>query len=108
MKDEKLDGNSTCLIVERIWATGYSSFAIIKPLFGSVAGTKISSTEVLIEQIHLGLVIHNAMVGHSIFWEYTNGPNLTADPQRCYCYQKHHHTEIHESPAAAKPHGQRD
>lgn len=108
MKDKKkIDGNCTCkLIVERIWASGYSSFDFIKPIFGSVVGMKKSaSIEVLIEKIFVVdiLVVYNATVefhfGHSISWEYTNCPNK----QRCY--QKHHHRETRESPSTTKPHG---
>ena len=100
------------LIVERIWATWYSSFAIIKTLLGCVAGTKMSpSTEVLLEQIFLALiVIHIAVaefyVGRCISWEHTNRPNLArvADMQH---HKHHHHTHIEEFLAAGKQHGQR-
>lgn len=92
--------------MERIWATGDSSF-------GFVGGTKSASTEVLLEEsillLHLGVVDFH--FGPSIFAVYTNGPNqlarrVAADPylQKWKC-EKHHRREAEKPLAAGDPHG---
>jgi len=102
------------LIMERIWATRYSSFGFIKALLGCVGASKMSpSIEVLVEQILLPLIviIHTAMtefhVGHCISWEHTNPLNL-ARVARMQRHEHQHHTRIEDDPSAAgNQHGKR-
>lgn len=102
------------LIMERIWATWYSSFGFIKTLLGCVPGTKTSpSIEVLVEQILLPLIviIYTAMaefhVGHCISWEHANPLNLARVARMQHHEHQHHTRTVEDSSAAGKQHGKR-
>jgi hypothetical protein len=79
------------LVVERIWATGYSSFALLKSTVSFVE-TKSSCIEILTEQLLLAILIYTSQLAaflydlrrHSISRQYPNCPGmawvLTTDP----------------------------
>lgn len=86
------------LIVERIWTAWHFSLAFIKLLITS------SSTEVLMKQIFLALVIHNAMAEFH-FSNNPNGSNLTI--YRHDDNHKNHHREEEEFSVGNNPHARR-
>lgn len=72
------------LVVERIWATGYSSFALLKSTVSFVE-TKSSCIEILTEQLLLAFLIHTSglaaaflydVLRRSICRQYPNCPGL--------------------------------
>jgi hypothetical protein len=75
------------LVVERIWATGYSSFALLKSSVSFVE-SKRSCVEILTEQLLLAFLIHTSQLAafrrHPISGQYPNCPSLawvlTTDP----------------------------